>query len=134
MGIAMKDEVLLERLRQAIDGLRWHSESDYPFEVFWWEGGRLTLETLIERTGYQTDTIEVLQLDRAFDRVTQVDDGHDAEQAEEVRRYQNLMALLQETLDEIVVFRLGKIEIAIYIVGTTVEGNLAGIHTTAIET
>lgn len=130
----MKDEVLLERLRQAIDGLRWHSESDYPFEVFWWEGGRLTLETLIERTGYQTDTIEVLQLDRAFDRVTQVDDGHDAEQAEEVRRYQNLMALLQETLDEIVVFRLGKIEIAIYIVGTTVEGNLAGIHTTAIET
>ena len=134
MGVVMKDKVLLERLREATQGLLWHSESDYPFEIFLWPGGRLTLEELIERTGYTTDTIEILQLDRFFDRAISPQDWHDDDEAREVKQYQNLVAVLQETLDDLVVFRLGKIEIAIYIVGTTSEGNLAGISTTAIET
>ncbi|MBE9042795.1 nuclease A inhibitor family protein [Oscillatoriales cyanobacterium LEGE 11467] len=134
MGVAVKDRVLLERLREATHGLVWRSESNYPFEVFCWEGSRLSLEELIKRTGYSTDTIEILQLDRFFERVTQLKDWHDDEEAKEVQQYQNLVALLQDTLDDLVVFRLGKVEIAIYIVGTTSEGNLAGISTTAIET
>jgi Nuclease A inhibitor-like protein len=63
-----------------------------------------------------------------------VQDWHDESKAKEVRQYQGLVKLLQESLEGVLVYRLGTVEIDIYIVGKTPDGNWAGLSTKAVET
>jgi hypothetical protein len=112
------------------------SESDYPFEVFQWVGQEpLTAETVIQRTGHTPDTpVEVVPLDDFFQNVTQEEDWHNDEEKETVKRYQALVDTLKQNLSDIQVYRLGTVEIDVYIVGKTPSGDLAGLSTKVVET
>ncbi len=50
------------------------------------------------------------------------------------RRFQALLRLLKENLDDLKVYRVGTINIAVYIVGRTVTGNWVGLSTRVVET
>jgi Nuclease A inhibitor-like protein len=135
----MSDWDLVEQLQNATSGLLWMSESDYPFEAFVWDiqgaANSLTPQQLRQHTRHAPDTpVETLEVDRFFARAIQVQNWHDEDQAQEVRQYQKLVKLLQESLEQIWVYRLGTIEIDIYIVGKTPSGNWAGLSTKAVET
>lgn len=135
----MSDSDLVKQLQHATSGLLWMSESDYPFEAFVWDikgtMNSLTPQQLLRHTRHAPDTpVETLEVDRFFARATRAQDWHDESQAQEVRQYQELVKRLQDTLQQVLVYRLGTVEIDIYIVGKTPSGNWAGLSTKAVET
>ncbi|HEY9302532.1 MAG TPA: nuclease A inhibitor family protein [Phormidium sp.] len=127
---------IVNQLKLASDGLQCMSESDYPFEVFQWEGQEpVTAQTVIQQTGHTPNTqVEVVQLDEFFRNATQEQDWHNDEEKEVVKRYQSLVETLKQSLSDIQVYRLGTVEIDVYIVGKTPSGNLAGLSTKVVET
>ena len=132
----MNDSELIDRLRQLSKGLLWMSESDYPFETIYWKNqGNLTKKKLLQLSGHDFNTlVEVEQLDRFFVLAIKEQDWHEQEKKAEVKRYRVLLDFLKNYLRDIKVYRVGEVEIDIYIVGRTNSRNLAGLSTKAIET
>lgn len=127
---------IVDKLKLASDRLLWSSESDYPFEVFFWSSQEpLTAETVIQQTGHTPDTpVNVMPLDELFQNATQKEDWHNDDEKQMVKRYQTLVKTLKTNLSDIQVFRLGTVEIDIYIVGKTPSGDKAGLSTKVVET
>ena len=134
----MNDVELVNALEDAIAGLQWISESDYPFTVVYWqpqEPDDLTTEQLLQLTNHPPDAIvETEDLDTFFAVATQAQDWHDPETAASVERYQALVSLLKQHLHELLVYRIGEIELDVYIMGKTAIGAWAGLATKAVET
>lgn len=127
---------IVDKLKQASNGLQFMSEADYPFEVFQWVCQEpLTASTVIQRTGHTPDTpVEVVPLDEFFQNATQEEDWHNEEEKETVKRYQCLVKTLKQSLSDIQVYRLGTVVLDVYIVGKTPSGDLAGLSTKVVET
>ena len=130
-------EIVL-RLYQFSQNLLWMSESDYPFVVFFWELEeeiQLDIPTILELTQHPPDiAVKALEFERFFSKAVTPKDWHGEEEEEEVKRYQNLVATLQECLRDLKVYKVGEVTVDVYIVGTTPAGDLAGLSTVAIET
>lgn len=129
---------LIDTLKKASDGLLCMSESDYPFEVFLWEAmskEALTSEKLLEQTNHSKDTpVEVEDFDYFFEIAAQEQDWHTLKEKETVNKYQNLVKTLKEKLSDVEVYRIGTVNIDVYIIGKTPSGNLAGLLTKVVET
>lgn len=134
----MNDPELVNALEDAIAGLQWMSESDYPFTVVYWqtqEQDKFTPERLLQLTGHPSDAIvETDDLDSFFALATQAQDWHDPETAANVKRYQALVSFLKQHLHALLVCRIGDIDLDLYIIGKTSTGALAGLATKTIET
>jgi len=110
------------------------SESEYPFEIFTWKNVELTAEKILELTNYPPETlIEEVELDYFFRNVATEKDWHDNIQKENVAKLKNLVQVIKDNLAEIRVYRIGTIEVNVYIVGKTNDG-VAGLATKVIET
>jgi hypothetical protein len=128
---------LVERLKQAAEGVFYTSESDYPFEVIHWptNGEPITSETIIEKTGTQKDiAVEVIDFSEFFNVEIPDPDWYGTQEKAEVARYKNLMEILRHHLSNIHVYRLGEIEVDIYILGQSANGDIIGLSTKSIET
>jgi hypothetical protein len=125
---------IAEILTQASQRLLMLSESEYPFEVFIWKDVELTPEKILELTDYPPATsIEEVELDYFFRNLATEKDWHDKIQKENVAKFQNLVQVIKDNLAEIRVYRIGTIEVSVYIVGKTNDG-VAGLATKVIET
>lgn len=128
---------VIEELRRAIDGLRYQSETDEPFEVVQWpgEGVPLDPERLRKLAAHDLKTpMDVMSLTEFFqDLVVEEDWQGDAERAI-ARQYQALERVFRRELRGAKVFWLGEIEVDIYIIGVTPEGDWVGVKTKAVET
>jgi hypothetical protein len=69
-----------------------------------------------------------------FGPLTEVEDWHEAEEKAVVKKYQGLQKTLQQQLNDLKVFKIGQVNIDIYLVGHTAEGDLAGVKTKSVET
>lgn len=58
----------------------------------------------------------------------------DPEEQEAVKRFQALVKFLRERLTGIKVYKAGKVEKDVYVVGRTAEGDFAGVFTRVVET
>jgi hypothetical protein len=128
---------ILEQLKRASDGLLFMSESDYPFEVFLWEGVAppVTHEIVLQQTSHGQDTpVEVVNIDSFFCRATTPQDWHEDAEKAVVAKFQKLLEVIKSNLKNPQVYPLGRIEIDVYIIGTTPTGNLAGLSTKVVET
>jgi hypothetical protein len=133
----MNDPELINTLEAAIAGLQWMSESDYPFTVVYWQDElpSLTPERLLQLTNHPPDTlVETEAVDAFFAIATQAQDWHDAEATAIVKRYQTLVETLKQSLDALTVYRLGQVNLDLYIIGKTATGAVAGLATQAVET
>ncbi|GAB4242505.1 MAG: nuclease A inhibitor family protein [Stanieria sp.] len=132
----MKDSELINHLKQASEGLLWLSESDYPFETVYWENlNCLDSSKLLQITGHDLSTkVEVRELDQFFQQATEAQDWYNAQELAECQRYQALVNLLQTHLKQIKVYRVGQVEIDVYILGKTESGSIAGLSTKVVET
>jgi hypothetical protein len=130
------DEQLDKELREAIRGLLFMSESDYPFEVVRWEGGEvLSPEHLRKMAGHDTDAPVEERTAEDFFRVAAGEQEWKGEaELALAKRYQSLMRLLEENLKEVKAYRVGKINIGVYVVGRSGEGNWLGVSTRVVET
>ncbi|MUG91067.1 nuclease [Scytonema sp. UIC 10036] len=129
---------LINVLKQASDGLLFMSESEYPFEVFLWDDSAekdITPELVIQKIGLPLDTpVEIVELDSFFQVAIAEQDWHSSEDKKTVKKFQNLVKILKENLNNIKVMRFGTINIDVYIIGKTANERLAGLSTKVVET
>ncbi|MDF5716726.1 MAG: nuclease A inhibitor family protein [Rhizonema sp. NSF051] len=132
----MTNQEIIEQLKAASRDLVFISESDYPFDVFLWEGmTSVTSEKVLQQTAHPQDTlIEVVPLESFFRQATTVEDWQSPEEQETAKNYQALVSTLKSNLSNLQVYRLGTIEINVYILGQTSTGDSAGLSTLVVET
>ena len=120
-------------LTELADGLLFPSESDYPLETFTWEAETITPEIILTRSQKTADTaIEAITLEDFFAPVVTDEDWFEDEDRQVAQKFRDLQTAIA-TLGNVQVFRLGKIEIDVYIVGA-IGPDLIGLKTTIIET
>lgn len=126
---------IIDRLKQATTDLLWSSESDYPFEIVSWELGIELTPTDLFSNIYDTDlAIESIPLTDLFEPVLTIEDWYEDAELALVNRYTNLLDSINTNLSEVQVFRVGEVEIDIYIIGKTPTGDIIGLKTLSIET
>ena len=128
---------VLQALKTATNGLLYMSEADSPFELVHWEKRDTILSSadLLSFIGQSSGLpVENVGLGEFFHDLIQDHDWHDAEAKKMVDKYRNLLTVLKGHLTDLRAFKVGEIEIDIYIVGQTAAGDLAGVMTTAVET
>ncbi|QIR41742.1 nuclease (plasmid) [Tolypothrix sp. PCC 7910] len=130
------DSEILEHLRLASDGLLMMSESDYPLEAFLWETtAPATTQKVVQQTNHSQDTsVQVITVDDFFRVATTTQDWHGEEEKAMVAKFQELVQTVKSSLKNPQVYRLGEIEIDVYVVGETPAGNLGGLNTKVVET
>jgi hypothetical protein len=126
---------ICDRLRQATADLLWMSESDYPFEVVTWERGiELNPTVLFPEVTSDEIAVETVTLTDLFAPAIAIEDWYEVEELAQVDRYKKLLHAIESNLTDVQVFRVGEVEITIYIVGKTAAGDLVGLKTQAVET
>ena len=128
---------IVDELKKATAGLLYPSESDEPFEAFLWEngGGSLTTQHFLDLSGHKpADGVEEVKLDDFFSELTADQDWYGEAERETAEGYRRLLRTLENQLSDLRVFRVGKVNKDIYIVGRTSSGGWAGIRTKAVET
>jgi hypothetical protein len=113
----------------AADGLLFISES-VPIEL---AAADSPLPQLVLLAGTAAP-VETQSLDYFFRNHTRADAAvPDGEQAT-TQRFRALQAILQRTLTDIVVYRIGTVQVQAFIVGRLPDGRYAGLRTLLIET
>jgi hypothetical protein len=130
------DEELFGALQEATEGLLFMSESDYPFEVIRWsDSEQLSPEYLRQAMGADFSAkVEETTVEEFFRVPAGQQEWKDEAQLAEARKYQRLRNLLEENLTGIKVYRIGEINIGVYVVGMSAEGNWLGVSTRVVET
>ncbi|MDF5733488.1 MAG: nuclease A inhibitor family protein [Rhizonema sp. PD38] len=132
----MTNQEIMEQLKAASRDLVFISESDYPFDVFLWEGiTSVTSENILQKTAHPQDTsIEIVPFDNFFKQAMTVQDWQSPEEQETAKKYQALVLTLKNNLSNLQVYCLGTIEINVYIIGQTSTGDTVGLSTLVVET
>jgi hypothetical protein len=115
------DEEILAELKKASAGLFVMSESDYPFEIIQWTGViSITPEYLLGISGKPAESpIEKTGIDDFFNVSG---------------KFPHLVRLLKDRLTHLEVYKVGTINIPVYIVGRSPEGNWLGLSTRLVQT
>ncbi|OJJ14042.1 hypothetical protein BKI52_44460 [marine bacterium AO1-C] len=134
--MAAEYDNLLRSLDRACDGLLFMSESDYPFESFYWDHkGELSPEKVIELAHEMEDArVKELTLETFFKNAVAEESWYDTDEVRTARRFQNLVDTLKRNLEEIKVYRVGFAEAEVYIVGKPEFGGYAGVSTHVVQT
>jgi hypothetical protein len=124
---------LKAELKRLTEGLSYMSESDFPLKPLYVEGaGRKSLKPS-DLPGARKP-VKPTDFDSFFGTATAEEDWHGTEEKESVRRYRELVAYLKENLSDLKVYKAGKVEMDVYVVGRTKEGDFAGVTTKVVET
>jgi hypothetical protein len=126
---------ITDLLKQATTDLLWSSESDYPFELVTWDRNvEMTPTALFSKLEDPKAAIESTTLTDFFAPVLSVEDWYEEEELAQVKRYTDLLHAIESNLFDVQVFRVGEVEIAVYIVGKTPDGDIVGLKTHVVET
>jgi Nuclease A inhibitor-like protein len=125
---------IIDRLKQATADLVWTSESDYPFEVITCDRGTEISPSALFKDSIVDKSIETITLKDFFAPALATEDWYGDEELVSVDRYQKLVSTIEANLSEVKVFRVGAVEIEVYIVGKTTDGDLVGLKTQVVET
>jgi hypothetical protein len=136
LGGAAPPADALAAIAAAADGLLLMSESDYPLTPFRWPGpGPLTPATLLVHVGMPADTpVEMRSLDDFLGPMAEERDWFDDGQRAAAVRFAQLRDTIAAVLHNVVVYRLGRIQIVAIIAGVDAAGATVGLQTTQIET
>lgn len=128
------DEQLFEELTEATRGLLFMSESDFPLEVVRWKA-EPTPEFLRGLTAQDASSpVEEGSATELFRAAASEADWKGEAELASARRFQSLMRLLEDNLKGLKVFRVGTINMPIYVVGLGASGDWLGISTRVVET
>jgi hypothetical protein len=132
----MNDERLIEELSEASAGLTFMSESDYPVEALRWQGVReVTPEYLRGLTNEDPSApVEMINPEDFF-RVSVSEPAWKTEaDVATARKFQALLRLLEDRLEGLTVYRVGEINMPVYVVGRSPAGDWLGVSTRVVET
>jgi hypothetical protein len=128
-------ETLSQQLAEAVNGLIYMSETDAEITVF--EGQRtdsVTRENFLAQIGKSDLKVEEKDFNDFFRPLTEIQDWYGEDERRMTEKFNELKILLQQNLIDKKVFRLGKKEIDIYVVGLDGQNILRGVQTKAVET
>src|SRR5215831_6489792 len=96
------DQQLIGELEQAIDGLLFMSESDYPFQVgYWTEVPEITPEFLCDKAGKPAESSVTTQsVDYFFRNAVSEPEWKQGRELEIAKRYQNLVRILKDSIPD----------------------------------
>ena len=125
-----------ERIARAAKGLIFISETDAPMEPFRWKkANEVTAGVVREMTGIDADSpAEEADADDFFSKLTVKKEWFGEREIERAERFAELYTELRSDLRDLRMFRFGRVQVSIYIVGIDAEGYLAGVMTKAVET
>jgi len=121
------------KLENAAGGLLMMSESDYPFEYVNTNERELNTQLALklaqkpEGTPVEQTTIELLLRNM-------IDPTSGSVNLATAQRFQQLMAALKQNFSNLTVFRVGEVQIQVFILGVTADGTVGGMRTMLIET
>jgi hypothetical protein len=126
----------LERLATLASGLLFISESDHPLQVVRLSAASESeLPSVVRAATARSDvSVQCVPLLAFFERATRVQPYHTAEDRAVVERYQTLVRFLSSELADARVYRVGEIEVDVYAIGRSLEGEWLGVATKVIET
>jgi len=136
MNSKTKTDRLIKKLEKACAGLVYISETDAEIlPVTLGPIENLTAANMLSKLNKtKDDLIEEANSSIFFDRLTTERDWHTSVDKNRIRRFAKLRSILEENLNELKIFRIGKIQICIYVIGKTTDGIVAGIKTSTVET
>jgi nuclease A inhibitor-like protein len=129
---------LLATLGKATFGLLFPSESDAPLTPYTFagpKGAEPTPASLLAAEHLPSDTpVETITVADLFDPFAEAGDDATDEDKAEAARYRDLVDLLSEKLTDLRVYRVGKVDIDVYILGKDASGAWLGLKTHVVET
>ena len=129
-------EALAAAIEAACRGLVYVSETDAPVVPFRAEIGSgepaaAVIEKLKAEHGGACETV---RFDEFFAKLTKDQPWHTPLQTRMVKKYRALKNLLISSLDNLAVYKFGRVRREIFVVGTDKRGDLAGVRTRSVET
>lgn len=128
--------ILISQIKPIVKDLYYTSETDakiLPFKGT--QAEEVSSAELLKQIGKDADTpVEKRDFNEFFQRLTTVQDWFGEEEKVSAAKFIQLKELLQDNLRDLTVFKVGSVQIDIYIVGLPSENILAGIQTKAVET
>lgn len=126
----------LDRLVAAAQGLLATSESDYPLEPFRWPGpGPLTPASLLAHLGLPVATpVEQGDPARFFRGQAQPPEDGDAAELARAARFAALGRLFARLLTDRSYYRVGSVEVHVFLVGVDGDGETVGLRSVLVET
>lgn len=133
---AINKNELATEIEKIVVGLYYLSETDAEIVLFCGNKAEsVTVEEILEQTDNAAETaVEERDFNEFFARLTIIQDWFGDEETKNANRFAELKKLLEDNLRDIRVFKIGKINLDIYVVGLNAESNLMGIKTKAVET
>lgn len=123
-----------DQIKTIVKDLYYISETDS--EIFPFVGEKamsVSADELLRQLG-RTDPVEERAFEDFFKRLTEIQEWFGDEETATANKFSALKDLLLKNLKDVKVFKVGKIEVDIYIVGLNSENTLAGVWTKAVET
>jgi hypothetical protein len=124
----------MTEIAQAVDGLWYMSESDYPLGPVRLDGIAEPSPEVLRHLGgadanavVETRELEGFFRDGAAVRMTQQGVGEPAS-------FRKVVRVLTENLEDIRVYRIGETNIPVYVLGRSGSGNWLGVSTRVVET
>ena len=131
-----KKEELADQIKNIVKDLWYMSETDA--EIFAFIGNQteaVTKDNLLTQISLPLDSsVEERDFTELFNRLTKMQDWFGDEEKETAEKFSALRNLLETNLKDLKVFKIGRIELDVFVVGLDAEGNLMGIQTKAVET
>lgn len=125
----------IEKITSAAEGLYYISETDHPFELSELDINEPVEEQLVTLFNRESGTlVEKQTLDYFFRNMVKTYDDATPDDLSRAERFRELKDTLNETLNNIEVYRLGDVTIDAVVVGTTKDGKLITLSTKLVET
>ncbi len=130
------DTDLTEKIKKITAGLSYTSETDAKIVPFVGEKVETITDAEVVRENKSPADTPVEERDFAeiFGYLTQIQEWFGDEEKATAAKFCELKELLENNLRDLKVYRIGKIQIDIYVIGLDSENNMAGIKTKAVET
>lgn len=134
----MNQQQLEQELKPLYDGLLMRSETDNPFEFYYFNNTQnlpLNPDTVAKLAGKSNGAeIRIEPLDYFFRNMVRLYPEDGEARRQEAERFKRLQQRLQELLQNVQVFKADEISITAYILGQLPNGDIAGLRTVVVET
>jgi hypothetical protein len=127
-------ERYVEHLQATVADLWYPSETDSPLAVVVWPVDRLDEATVGAQLGGQASSVEPRPVEEFFRPVVNNPFWQTSQGEHLAQRYGALEQLLKATLTDLQVYRVGRVEVTVYLMGHHPGGGYVGLKTTVVET
>jgi Nuclease A inhibitor-like protein len=129
----MQDQI--NQLTELTKDLFYISESDALWQVHPLKTDEPVMEQLVTIANQPPSVeVEVRDWQQFLQHATTVQDWMSDDEKATVARYQALKTYVDTTLTDVQVYRLGTVEISVFVVGTTANCDIIALATQAVET